>query len=240
MARRRYLSTTISTDKRVNALAIQYGDFAALLFTWLIPHAEDDATISSDPEEIMLAVMPGRRDKTVDHVVIALDGMVTLRLLQHDERGYRFPDSFYEYQTYIGDRAKRRKTPKNAEEQRTSAQNAVSFPVSSSFPVSFPVSVPVNAVAARRPKECDDQYVDSLVSEFSERLGGGQRTREIVAEALNHKAGDRAKDKRLYLRGWLRREAERYAPPRGQVSDPDKFARFRDLDYTPMTVVVTS
>ena len=38
MARRRYISTNISTDPKVNILAEKYGDFAALLYTWMIPH----------------------------------------------------------------------------------------------------------------------------------------------------------------------------------------------------------
>ena len=81
MARRRYLSTNISLDTAVNKLAVEYGDFAALLYTWMIPHAEDDASLSGDPEEILYTVIPGRRDKTVDDVIAALEGMEKLGLI---------------------------------------------------------------------------------------------------------------------------------------------------------------
>ena len=48
MSRRRYLSTEVSLDTRINRLALEAGDFAALLYTWMIPHAEDDASITAD------------------------------------------------------------------------------------------------------------------------------------------------------------------------------------------------
>ena len=67
VSRRRWLSTKISKDKRVNALAMQ-SDFAALLYTWMIPHASDDATITGDAEELLYIVLPGRRDKTVEAI----------------------------------------------------------------------------------------------------------------------------------------------------------------------------
>lgn len=71
MSRRRYLSTDISTDTAVNRLAMK-SDFAALLYTWMIPHCGDDASIPADAEEILLLVMPGRRDKTVLDIEAAL------------------------------------------------------------------------------------------------------------------------------------------------------------------------
>ena len=46
MARRRYISTAISTDTAVCKLAKKYGEFAAMLYTWMIPHAEDDAKLT--------------------------------------------------------------------------------------------------------------------------------------------------------------------------------------------------
>ena len=103
MSRRRYLSTDVSIDPRVNRLAAEYGDFAALLYTWMIPHAADDATITGDPEQLLLMVIPGRRDKSPDDIAAATAGMVVIGLLELTEDGrLRFPPkSFYRYQTYI-------------------------------------------------------------------------------------------------------------------------------------------
>lgn len=144
MSRRRYVSTQISQDTRVNRLAVSYGDFAALLYTWMIPHAADDATLPGDPEELLYQVLPGRRDKSPEDVQAALDGMVALGLVQYNGDGRLMfpPVAFYRYQTYIKDRNKH--APTDAREsaqntatddaaqtdsanQRKSAQNTVSF-----------------------------------------------------------------------------------------------------------------
>lgn len=160
MARRRYVSTTISQDTRVNKLAIQYGDFAALLYTWMIPHAADDATLPGDPEELLYQVLPGRRDKTEADVRAALDGMAALGLIVGTDDGrIMFPTTaFYRYQTYIKDRNKHggeggAQPPENsadanpsqseqtdAANQRRSAQNTVSPSFSSSPSSSPPLS----------------------------------------------------------------------------------------------------
>jgi len=142
MARRRYISTQISIDKDVNRLAMEYGDFAALLYTWMIPHAEDDCSLTGDPEELLWKVAPGRRDKTAEDVVKALEGMADLGLILWDreDRRIEFPSAaFYRFQTYIpknkqveensidiDDAGKERVTPKNAEDRRKAAQNAAS------------------------------------------------------------------------------------------------------------------
>ena len=102
MSRRRYISTTISMDKGVNALAQAGGDFAALLYTWMIPHAEDTARMTGDPEELLYMVIPGRRDKSTSDVVDALNHMVSLGLISWDDGVIYFDSaSFYRYQAYI-------------------------------------------------------------------------------------------------------------------------------------------
>ena len=99
MARRRYLSTQISVDKSINQLAIQGGDFAVMLYTWMIPHAGDDGRLTADPDEILMTVIPGRRDKTPDDVQLALECMGSLGLIEWDGAYIAFPaESFYRYQ----------------------------------------------------------------------------------------------------------------------------------------------
>lgn len=146
MSRRRYVSTEISTDKAVNRLAMHHSDFAALLYTWLIPHAEDDATFDADPEEVLMKVCPGRRDKEAVDIQNALDAMLDLGLIERcaDARRYRFPqESFYRYQSYIKEerRGSANRAPKaapqpptahNSEDQRNSAPNTASFSFSDS------------------------------------------------------------------------------------------------------------
>ena len=129
MARRRYISTDISIDKDVNKLASLHGVMAALLYTWMIPHAEDDRSITSDPDEILLSVIPGFRDVKVNEVEEYIAAMIKLKLLEAGENGkLYFPEkSFYKHQSYIPEvKRNRRKSPKDTEDNRQSPQNTAS------------------------------------------------------------------------------------------------------------------
>jgi hypothetical protein len=142
MARRRYLSTKTAHDKELNHLARE-SDFAALLYTWMLPHAEDDSTIpTGDPDELLAMVMPFRRDRDTEDVGGALKLMEDLGLVVWHDKCIEFPaDSFYEYQSYI--KAERRRntpiqcachspTAKNAEVSGGTPKNAASVSVSPS------------------------------------------------------------------------------------------------------------
>lgn len=153
MARRRWLSTKISTDGPVNRLAMQHGDFAALFYTWMIPAAGDDGAIWGEPEEILMQVMPYRRDVPPSQVeaVLALLASPEFALVTWDRarRVVRLkPASFRAYQSYItdgrwrkategrwddppqvallcgDDAADERATPHNADERRTTPHNS--------------------------------------------------------------------------------------------------------------------
>ncbi len=156
MSRRRFLSTEISLDAKVNRLASEHGDFAVLLYTWLIPHSQDDATLKGTPEEILWAVMPGRRDKTPEDVARALDAMQAVGLLWWDKLANTvyFPvESFYKYQTYVKPVNRRseepRKTLENIEEHCASAENSVSLSPS--------LSPSLSTTTATRARACEDR-----------------------------------------------------------------------------------
>lgn len=182
--RRRYISTEISLDPVVNRLALEAGDFAALLYTWMIPHAEDDATVEGNPDKLLFAVCPGRRDKESKDVAAALAAMDGLGLIEWDGEHVAFPaDSFYKYQTYVAgdrrrsDQGKRPKTPQNSAERRRTpqvAQNAASVLVSSSVSVSSsaskskPLQQPREEHAALPP----DQPWDGTIDEVRQHLNG--------------------------------------------------------------------
>ena len=138
MARRRYVSTDISTDARVNKLS----DFAALLYTWMLPHSADDGGISADPQEIRLLVVPGRERRRTADVAEAIAAMLESGLLQQEDHRLFFPpETFYKYQSYVKPE-NRRKTPQNTGEQRETPQKAASVPVP--IPVSVSSSPSVN------------------------------------------------------------------------------------------------
>jgi len=54
MANRRMLAKSISTSIEVNNLSLP----ARLLFTWMIPHADDDGRLKGDPKYIKATVVP--------------------------------------------------------------------------------------------------------------------------------------------------------------------------------------
>lgn len=191
MSRRRYVSTDISVDTRVNKLAEESGDFAALLYTWMIPHADDLGELSADLEQLMFTVIPGRRSVTLCDVQRATEAMVALGLIELDsERGkLKYPPkSFYRYQTYVNEN--RRESAQNSAEQRTSAQNATSFSFSSSFPVKSPVSrsAPSRGGArekSRRFTQNDKKRVETFVARLAELKIDHNPTREDMAEIVD-------------------------------------------------------
>jgi hypothetical protein len=152
------------------------GPMAALLYTWMIPHAEDDGSLSGDPEEILLAVLPGaQRELDPADVAGMIDAMQALDLIERDGGRIRFPQSFFQYQSYITEQRRQpRKSPRpasieearvdNAADQRTSPQNSTldSFPVSSSFsfpvPSSFNEDMAANAAVPAPDTELSDSY----------------------------------------------------------------------------------
>ena len=124
MSRRRYLSSTVVTDRRINQMGMKYGDGPVLFYTWLIPCCDDDGTITADPWELLGIVWGGRRDKTNEDVEQALAAGIEFGLFALSSDGQRLQmpvEAWYRYQSYIPS-AKRRSVPQNAEEPRKPAE----------------------------------------------------------------------------------------------------------------------
>lgn len=179
MSRRRYISTDISIDTAVNTLAIK-SDFAALLYTWMIPHCGDDATIRGDAGKIMFMVMPGRRDKTIEEfeAALALIEESGLIVWDRDEKTVNYPSpAFYKHQSYIKDGNRRgakstanTRNPEpdaeNSENPRKSAQNAVSLSSSLTVLSSSSVPPPSSETREETPKPPRVRRVDVESPEF--------------------------------------------------------------------------
>lgn len=143
MPRRRYTSTDISTDKKFNQLVNDFGFFAGLLYELMIPHAEDDCTITADAEELRMKVVPGLKKITCSDIEKAINGIISVGLMFYlDEVTLCFPSkSFYKYQSYIPDSKRVSRVPN--EEQRKSPQNTEEprFPSPSPSPIPSPYIV---------------------------------------------------------------------------------------------------
>jgi len=61
---RRSLWGSISTSRKVNALSVK----AALLFTWSIPHEDDDGYQEGDPQTLKHTVIPFRNDIPLEEI----------------------------------------------------------------------------------------------------------------------------------------------------------------------------
>lgn len=164
MARRRYVSTDISDDDAVATLVQRRGYLGALLYTWLIPHADDQCNLpAASARKLMVIVMPelallkGRFRVKVEDVEKIVEDMVDLGLLEQDDGGdYYFPpDSFYRYQTYIPE-GKRRASAFVGVERRSSAlsgESSASFNVSvTPSPSLSPSPPPVVVEKASEPE----------------------------------------------------------------------------------------
>lgn len=76
MANRRMISKSISISSKVNSIS----DFAALLFTWMVPHADDYGVLDGDEGTLKALVVP-RRKQTDVHVGQALAEMQKVGLV---------------------------------------------------------------------------------------------------------------------------------------------------------------
>lgn len=87
MANRRMVSKSISVSTQVSVL----DDQSALLFTWLIPHADDWGRMTADPGVVKALVVPRRDTFTIDTVRDCLSKMAEsglIALYEHDKEAY--------------------------------------------------------------------------------------------------------------------------------------------------------
>lgn len=148
MARRRYISTDISTDKKVAELS-EKGLLPLLLFTWAVPHMDDWGRITGDAREFKLLVCPGL-DVTTREVDAAINDIVEVGLwVRYEVDGkkciaWSSKENWFKHQSYINkdkrnndsgssfpappqNTADHRRTPSTTEDDRETPQNTVSL-----------------------------------------------------------------------------------------------------------------
>jgi len=105
MAKARMLHKTISLSGEVNKLSLP----ARLLFTWMIPHADDDGRLKGDPEHIKAMVTPMTKwsfKKISDYLTeMHKAGLIIRWLNNKDESFIEFPN-WKKYQSIKSDRYK--------------------------------------------------------------------------------------------------------------------------------------
>lgn len=115
MAERRMISKSISISEKVNSLSL----FGRLLYTWMIPHADDFGRLPGSPTKIKALVIP-MFEETVKDVESALKDMSACGLiLWYTVNGDKYIqiNNFEEHQTGLHKRtASKYPDPKQAEE----------------------------------------------------------------------------------------------------------------------------
>lgn len=109
MANRRMLSKTISTSVKVNKLST----FGALLYTWMIPHCDDNGRMDGEAIAVRAIVCP-MRIETVEEVEKQLQTMEDVGLIRRyivDDQQYLEIIGFSNFQTFKSDRPKEQRFP---------------------------------------------------------------------------------------------------------------------------------
>lgn len=75
------------------------------------------------------------------------------------------------------------------------------------------------ATPRKRASEITDDYIEELVQEFRSKIGSEDAVRVSITNALNHTASKKWIDKRVGLRGWLRRDADHKTPTKAANTD---------------------
>jgi len=108
MARKRYISTDISLSGKIEELARRCGDYAVLLFTWMVPHADDWGRMEGDADKLFYTVTPrfallGRTPADAEEALEAMDdiGLLEWYEVGHNRYIQLNRDTFYALQTYI-------------------------------------------------------------------------------------------------------------------------------------------
>ena len=129
-ARGRMLWGSISTSERVNRLSLK----AALLYTWLLPHADDQGRMSGSPATIKAVVVPMQRDITESEILGLLDeieiqSLITLFVAEEKRSNTINPEDFilqindwWDYQALREPKASRFPPPSGWNKDRVESQ----------------------------------------------------------------------------------------------------------------------
>jgi hypothetical protein len=123
MANRRMLSKTVSTSEKLLLLyeALQpdgMGEFGQLLYSWLIPHADDYGRFDASPRIIKLRVMPGS-DRPIADFKKAIEAMEKVDLIKVYGNGKKYLEiiKFEKFQTFRKDRERQEEYPSPTSEE---------------------------------------------------------------------------------------------------------------------------
>jgi len=112
---KRSVTSEMSSDSKL-ALIAENNPTAALMWPWFITHLDDWGRFTADPIEIKLRVFPAfpYTHDEIKEAVILYDKYGLAHYYEVDGKSYIAvnPDTFYKYQSYIGEKRKEKDTSK--------------------------------------------------------------------------------------------------------------------------------
>ena len=97
--------------------------------------------------------------------------------------------------------------------------------VSPQTPVPFPSPFPPPPrTPSARTRGITPKFIERMVQEYAERLGGEAEVRQRIESAMNHTASKKWIDKQRGVQGWLRRDAQRLLDDSRRNGGPSKHA----------------
>lgn len=109
MATRRMISKNISTSRKVNRLSC----FAALLYTWIIPHTDDYGCMDGDWVSVKAKVVPMQEttDKQIEKALKEIEAAGLITRYWHAGEQYLQVTNFETFQTFKTDRQRQSEYP---------------------------------------------------------------------------------------------------------------------------------
>ena len=232
MARKRMVDPSIWTDDGMGSLSAR----AQLLFIGLFSNADDEGRLKGSPQAIRLILPTIYSDLSESEVRSDLDAvlgaMTHLTRYQVDGRDYLEFANYTRWQRI--DRPTPSAIPTRLDgrlsepgghsnpfhESSTNDPGPIEQMVASIVEVSLvevslveesgkEESAPRPRRAPRHREAITAEQIDRLAVEFAPLLGGEQSVRDRVDGALNHIAVEKAKSEYLYVRNWLRNDADK-------------------------------
>lgn len=182
MAQRRMISKSISTSRKLSRVS----DFAALLFTWIIPHCDDYGHLDGSPELVKAIVVP-LRSKTVEEIETALKELITIELIYTYRQGediYLSIVKWEDYQTFknLEQRVAKFPLPSDetpAKQDNTIKVNLIKDNISLLTPYSNNTKLPSNS-----SHSVSKETVQQVYEAYKTKISGGSRLTQPAAAKI--------------------------------------------------------
>lgn len=226
MARKRFITSDISTDKKIAILA-EENPTAALMWPWIITNLDDWGRMGADPVEVKLTVFPAFpfTSKDIAKAISLYDEYGLAHYYEVDGKPYLAvnPDAYYKYQTYINKNRKEKDeskipAPPNPPWNKNTAKYCNNQQTSANIVLSLSHSLSIDDDDNARAREEKNQkwpgqyersfaltlnsFVRDKFQEFADAMGD-----DVVCEAIKRAKDEKARSPNRYcetiLANWL-------------------------------------